>query len=173
MKQLLIVIDNQVDFVTGSLGFPDAVQIQDAICRKIEAYRTAGDEVIYTLDTHGPDYLTTAEGRALPVVHCVRDTPGWQLYGQSAQLLKDARHFEKSAFGCAALLPYLQAGQYDRVELCGLVSNICVLSNAVLAKAALPEAEIVVDAACTACANPEQNREALEVLTNLQVKVLR
>lgn len=173
MKQLLIVIDYQVDFVTGSLGFPQAGSIEPAICRKIQEYRAAGGEVIYTLDTHGGDYLETAEGRALPIPHCARGTPGWKLYGQVAKLLDGARCFEKTAFGCAGLIPYLQAGRYDRVELCGLVSNLCVLSNAVLAKAALPEAEVVVDAACTTCADPKQNEQALDVLARLQVRVLR
>ncbi len=173
MKALLIVVDYQVDFVTGSLGFPEAVKLEEPICRKIEAARAAGADVIYTMDTHTEQYLQTAEGRALPIPHCIKGTPGWALYGKTADLLKDAPCFEKPAFGCAELLPFLRERQYDRVELCGLVSNLCVLTNTILAKTALPEAEIVVDAACTASADPKQNAEALDLLEALQVRVIR
>ncbi|MCH3972121.1 MAG: cysteine hydrolase [Oscillospiraceae bacterium] len=173
MKKLLIVVDFQNDFVTGSLGFPTAEQLEKPICQKIAAYLSAGCDVIYTMDTHTPDYLHTAEGKALPVVHCVKGTPGWKLYGRAAGLLQNCRKFEKPCFGCADLIPFLQDGQYSSVELCGLVSNICVLANAVLTKAALPEADVLVDSACTGAADQTQNEEALRCMESMQIQVMR
>lgn len=173
MKKLLIVVDYQNDFVTGSLGFPEARLLETPICQKINAYKAAGNAVVYTMDTHTKNYLNTAEGRVLPIVHCVKDTPGWALYGKTAALLADCRVFEKPCFGCAALIPFLQEQRYNSIELCGLVSNICVLSNAVLAKAALPEAVVLVDASCTACADKQQNEEALHCMEGIQIQVIR
>lgn len=172
MKRLLIVIDYQVDFVSGSLGFPKASLLENPICKKTQEAKTHSDTILYTMDTHENNYLSTLEGKNLPVPHCIRGTPGWNLYGKVRDLLKDANCFEKSSFGCAQLIPYLQKENFGEVELCGLVSNICVLSNAVLAKAALPQAQVIVDAKCTDCADPAQNKEALNVLEGLQVKVL-
>ncbi|MGW8114799.1 cysteine hydrolase family protein [Caproicibacterium sp. NSD3] len=172
MKRLLMVIDYQVDFVSGSLGFPKASLLEGPICQKIQEAKAHGDTIIYTMDTHENNYLSTLEGKNLPIPHCIRDTAGWNLYGKVNDLLKDAHCFQKSSFGCAELIPYLQKENFGEVELCGLVSNICVLSNAVLAKAALPQAQIIVDAKCTDCSDIAQNKEALNVLEGLQVKVL-
>ena len=91
MKKLLVVVDYQNDFVSGSLGFPKAAQLEEAIIKKIEDYRAAGDDVVFTLDTHGPDYLSTQEGKNLPVEHCIKGTDGWQLYGKVAALAKTAQ----------------------------------------------------------------------------------
>lgn len=173
MKKILIVVDYQKDFVDGSLGFPGAVVLEDRIAEKITACRREGGEVAFTLDTHGEDYLETQEGRNLPVPHCLRGTPGWELYGKIASLCeKQDKRFEKKAFGSLQLAEYLRDGRYDVVELCGVVSNICVLSNAVLAKAALPEAEIVVDASCTAGGDEAMHHKALELLRGVQVRVV-
>lgn len=133
MKKLLIVVDYQNDFVSGSLGFEAAKRIEDAVCEKIRAYQAAGDDVVYTLDTHGPSYAGTQEGRKLPVAHCLRGTTGWELYGKAAELLRGCPAFEKPVFGSAALFDWLRGREYAGIELCGVVSNICVLSNAVLA----------------------------------------
>jgi nicotinamidase-related amidase len=173
MKNILLVIDYQNDFVDGTLGFEKAVQLEDAIAHKIEQYRGNGDEVAFTFDTHNDDYMSTQEGRNLPVMHCIKGTPGWNLYGKINSLIldKDMR-FVKKTFGSMELADYLSKNKYDRIELVGLVSNICVLSNAVLAKAALPEAEIIVDASCTASNDENLNEEVLDVLESIQVKVL-
>ncbi|WP_458861925.1 cysteine hydrolase family protein [Acidaminobacterium chupaoyuni] len=174
MKKLLIVVDYQNDFVTGSLGFEGAKAIESAICDKIRSYQKAGGHVVYTLDTHHPDYADTQEGKKLPVPHCIKDTAGWQLYGDVAHMLQGCRCFEKNTFGSAALLDFLRAeeNQYTVIELCGVVTNICVISNAVLAKAAQPEAEIVIDRQCVAGADEEMNQKTFEVLKGLQVTVL-
>ena len=173
MKKLLVVVDYQKDFVDGSLGFPRAAALENAICSKIEEYRAEGAEVVFTFDTHGTDYLRTQEGRNLPVEHCLKGSDGWELYGKVAGYrLPGDRVFEKPAFGSMELAEYIRAGSYDEVELCGLVSNICVLSNAILAKAALPEAVVMVDAACTDCMDPQMNQKTMDILEGVQVKVI-
>ena len=172
MKKLLVVVDYQNDFVNGSLGFPGAEALEETICEKIRAYQKDGNDVVCTLDTHGEDYSETQEGHKLPIPHCLRGTQGWELYGKTAELLKDCRKFEKPVFGSAGLFEFLRETPYSSIELCGLVSNICVISNAVLARTAQPEAEIVVDAACTASNDPALNEAVLRVLEGLQVTVL-
>ena len=171
MKKLLIVVDYQNDFVSGSLGFEQARAIEDAISAKIRAYRAAGDDIVCTLDTHEDDYLQTQEGRKLPVPHCLHGSEGWQIYGKAARLLEDYPKFEKPVFGSASLFDYLRKIPYASIELCGVVSNICVLSNAVLARTAQPETEILVDAACVASNDPSLNEAALAVLRGLQVAI--
>ncbi len=172
MKNLLIVVDYQNDFVTGSLGFPKAADLEPHIANKIKEYKGRGDDVVFTLDTHTEDYAQTQEGRNLPVPHCLRGSEGWQLYGAVAALCDETTPlFEKGSFGSLALANHLAGQAYDRIELVGLVSNICVISNAVLAKAALPEARIVVDAACTASFDDRLNEETLDVLQGLQIEV--
>lgn len=165
MKRALIVVDYQHDFVDGSLGFEAAKLLEQPICDKIAQTRAQGGDVLFTLDTHGPEYLETREGSDLPVPHCLKGTPGWKLYGKVGDHLAESdRVFEKGAFGSLELAACLREGGYDAVELVGLVSNICVLSNALLAKAALPEAVVTVDASCTACADPDVNQKALDVM---------
>lgn len=173
MKRLLIVVDYQNDFVSGSLGFPKAVSLEEPIARKIAAYRNAGDTVVFTLDTHGEDYLKTLEGQNLPVSHCHRGSEGWQLYGKVA-LLKSPRDltFEKPTFGSTELMEYLKKTPFDSIELCGLVTNMCVLSNAVIAKAAQPDAHILVDAACTASFDDSLHEKALDVLASIHITIL-
>jgi len=173
MKKLLLVIDYQNDFVSGSLGFEQAVSLEAPICDKIEAYLKNGDDVIFTLDTHDQNYGSTQEGKKLPVPHCLKGTHGWQVYGKAEKYLSEAAAvFEKPTFGSLALAEYLKDHPYDSIELCGVVSNICVISNAVLARAALPEAAIVVDSRCTASGDAALNQKALDVMAGLQVTVL-
>ena len=172
MKKLLIVVDYQKDFVDGALGFPGAELLDVPIAAKIAAYHAAGDDVVFTFDTHAPDYLSTQEGRKLPLAHCIRGSEGWALYGATARAAReDDRRFEKPTFPSLALGEWLKGQNYGQIELVGLVSNICVLSNAVIAKAALPEAEIVVDAACTASSNADLHQKCLDVLEGIQVTV--
>lgn len=173
MNKALIVVDYQNDFVSGTLGFPGAEKLEGPIACKIEQYLAAGDDLLFTFDTHHADYLDTQEGRNLPVPHCEKGTEGWNLFGTIASFLPRAKKvFEKVTFGSIELAEYLKTSGYESVELVGLVSNICVISNAVLAKAALPEARIIVDAECTAGPDPEMNRKALDVLEGLQVSVV-
>ena len=174
MKKLLIVVDYQNDFVDGSLGFPGAELLEEPIAAKIEEYRSAADVIAFTFDTHRCDYLETQEGRNLPVEHCIEGAPGHALYGRIAELIRPTDEvFEKPSFGSADLFEWLRAAQppFKSIELVGLVSNICVISNAVLAKAACPEVPVIVDAACTASFDDSLNEKALDVLEGLQVQV--
>lgn len=173
MKRILIVVDYQEDFVSGSLGFDKAVALENAIEKKIDMYKQKGDEVVFTFDTHGENYMETQEGKNLPVPHCLKNTEGWKLYGRIRNFCDSTtKCFEKVTFGSMGLANYLVENKYDSIELVGLVSNICVISNAVLAKAALPEAEIIVDASCTASFDESLNQKALDVMEGMQIKII-
>ncbi|MGN1339434.1 MAG: cysteine hydrolase family protein [Oscillospiraceae bacterium] len=169
----LVVVDYQKDFVDGALGFPGAEKLEPLILSKIYDCRRNGGQVIFTLDTHGEDYLSTAEGRKLPVVHCVKGTPGHGLYGRVAgAVLPEDVVIEKPAFGSLELADYLRRLSPEEVELCGLVTDICVVSNAIIAKAALPESRILVDCAACATADPAAHENALAVMRGVQIDVI-
>lgn len=170
MKKLLIVVDYQVDFVDGSLGFPGAEHLAQPIQEKIEAYRQAGDEVVFTMDTHGSDYAQTQEGQNLPIPHCVEGSAGWQLY-PPLQARPEEKVFRKPAFGSAELFDYLRANPFEQIELVGLVSSICVITNAVLAKTAQPETPIVIDRRCTDGGDKALHEAALQVMAGLQMHI--
>ena len=137
MKRLLVVVDMQRDFIDGSLGTREAVAIVPKVKRKIEEYLADGQEVVFTMDTHFEDYLDTQEGRNLPVKHCIKGTNGWRLCEELEGF--EGRRFEKSAFGSVECGSYAALGGYDRVELAGLCTDICVISNAMVIKAMAPE----------------------------------
>ena len=167
----LVVVDYQNDFVDGPLGGADAVSIEGSICSRIREFLDAGDAVYITMDTHGEDYLSTLEGRMLPVPHCIRGTEGWRLYGSVAEYSDRCRVLEKDTFGCSALLSELRG--YDEIELCGVATNICVLANAVIARTANPSARIVVRRDCVASYDRPLGEKALDVMESMQVEVLR
>lgn len=172
MSRALIVVDYQNDFVNGSLGFPGAEKLDGLICEKIRAARASGADVIFTLDTHGEDYLEHMEGKCLPIAHCIEDSDGWRLYGDVAgQMRTSDVVFIKNTFGSLALAEHLNGQQYSQIELCGLVTDICVLSNAVLARAACPDAEITVDARAVASADAPAHTRALQALERTFIKV--
>ena len=174
MRKLLIVVDCQKDFIDGALGFDGADKIIPGIIARIEEFKTAGDEIVYTLDTHTEEYLNTQEGRNLPVPHCINGSEGFELDKALAPHLEGCKAFEKPTFGSVELAEYIKgnASEYSSIEVCGLVSNICVISNAVIAKAAAPEAEIIVDSKLTASFDPALHDAALAVLGGIQVKVI-
>ena len=173
MSNCLIVVDYQNDFVTGSLGFAEAAALEQGITEKIKLYRQNGDEVVFTFDTHGKDYLQTQEGQKLPIPHCIAGTLGHNLYGEPAGLALDSdRVFKKNTFGSNELFAYLRNRQFESIELVGVVSNICVISNAILAKTAQPDTPIIVDAKCTASNDSYLHQAALDVMTGLQIEVL-
>lgn len=173
MKKLLIVVDYQNDFVSGSLGFPKAQELETKIASKIKTYRQNGDDVIFTFDTHGENYMDTQEGKNLPVKHCICNTKGWELYNSVADMKNDNDVcFNKNSFGSPELFRYLCDHPYESIELVGVVSNICVISNAILAKTALTEVPVTVDAACVASNDDSLNEKALDVMESLQIKVI-
>lgn len=183
MKRLLIVVDYQNDFVDGALGFEGAELLDGRIAAKIDEYRDASDHVCFTLDTHHKNYLETQEGQKLPIPHCIEGSEGHDLYGEVAKRLHDSDSvFLKPTFGSSALFERLVKRQavatelgtlpFASIELVGLVSNMCVLSNAVMARAACPDVPIIVDASCTAAPDPEMHEKALDVLEGLQIEVI-
>ena len=174
MNRYLFVIDYQNDFVDGALGFPGAELLDEKIAAKVRAY--GKDHVLFTRDTHFENYLTTREGKNLPVEHCIKGSHGWQVYGETAKALEEvgAKAIDKLVFGMdvtdpatAAVLPEAA----DEIELVGLVSNICVVSNAVVLQSKYPEATIIVDAACTDSFDKSLHEKVLDVLQGFQVTV--
>ena len=173
MKKLLIVVDMQKDFVDGALGTRQAVSIVESVVQKIETFN--GD-IIVTYDTHFDNYLQTAEGANLPVAHCIKGTDGWTLDAK-VQAVLDRRSYhviEKPTFGSVELPQYIRTN-YDpaelEIELVGLCTDICVVSNALLLKANFPEVQISVDSACCAGVTPESHDAALLTMKMCQIYV--
>ena len=174
MENILIVVDMQKDFVDGALGTPEAVAIVPNVCEKIRAF---DGPIFVTYDTHPESYLDTAEDKKLPVVHCVKDTPGWQLDAAVADALADKSYtvVEKPTFGSTDLPGMIAkaAGEEDfTVTLIGLCTDICVVSNALLLKAHFPEQTIRVDAACCAGVTPDTHNAALTTMKMCQIDLL-
>ncbi|WP_407384461.1 cysteine hydrolase family protein [Ruminococcus sp.] len=173
MKHFLIVVDMQKDFVDGALGTEEAVAIVPDVVKKIGSF---DGELFATFDTHSENYRQTMEGRHLPVPHCIKGTPGWQLDEQVAAAL-DKRGYtpvEKTTFAAAglpAVLAQAAAGEPFDIELIGLCTDICVVSNALLLKAIFQETPIAVDAACCAGVTPEKHAAALETMRSCQIEI--
>ncbi len=171
-NKLLVVVDYQNDFVVGSLGFEPAKEIESAICAKIEEYVKSGHDVVFTLDTHSQKYLFTDEGKNLPVKHCIKGTAGHNLYGKVAVLARDRMQIEKPTFPSLELAKFIEGKNYGEIELCGVVTNICVISNAVMAKAAAPDCKIIVDKACCASNDAELESKSYDIMRNLHITVI-
>ena len=174
MKNFLIVVDMQKDFVDGALGTKEAQGIVQNVCEKIKSFQ---GEIIVTFDTHNKNYLETAEGRKLPVKHCIKGTEGFELDENVSKALegKDYTALEKPTFG-SVLLPEIIKEKADgedfTAELVGLCTDICVVSNALLIKANFPEAEISVDSSCCAGVTPESHNSALNTMRSCQINVI-
>jgi nicotinamidase-related amidase len=168
MTKALIVVDMQVDFVTGSLGTKEAQAIVPLLCRKVQEETAQGTRVIFTKDTHEDNYLDTQEGRKLPVKHCIRNTEGWKLIPELEELAEEI--VEKPAFGSIEL-PKLVA-DVDRIELVGLCTDICVISNALLLKAHFPEKIIQVDSTCCAGVTPDSHQNAIAAMKMCQIDII-
>ena len=161
MDKVLLVVDYQRDFVDGALGFAGAEALEGPICERIERARAEGWRVWFTFDTHHEGYLDTQEGRRLPVPHCIKGSDGWRLYGRVEELRhKQDICFYKGALGSRELLLYL------------LVSNMCVLSNAIVVKAALPECRVTVNERLTRSFDEKLHAEAMDVLRGVQIDVI-
>lgn len=173
MKHFLIVVDMQKDFVDGALGTPEAVAIVPAVCERIRSF---DGEIIVTYDTHPDTYLDIAEGKKLPVVHCVKDTDGWKLDASVAAALAEREWVavEKPTFGSVDL-PFLirsMAGEEDfDVTLIGLCTDICVVSNALLLKAHFPEISVAVEGDLCAGVTPDTHAAALQTMRMCQIDV--
>lgn len=181
MKKLLIVVDMQKDFVTGTLGSPQAERIVPAVKAKVGEYKRRGDRVIFTRDTHTENYLDTQEGRRLPVIHCVAGTEGHEIIDELDT--EGCEIFDKPTFGSLELAGFVAAENeaeaakenvkegFCEIELCGLCTDICVVSNALILKARLPETKISVDPACCAGVSEEGHEAALLTMRTCQVDI--
>ncbi|MCM1135335.1 MAG: cysteine hydrolase [Clostridium sp.] len=170
----LIVVDMQKDFITGSLGTQEAQKILPKVIEKVENY---DGKVIFTKDTHTADYLNTQEGKNLPVEHCISGEEGWYLDERLEELAarESWKIYNKPTFGCVELAEDLREENkkeaIEEIELCGLCTDICVISNALLLKAFLPETPIRVDAKCCAGVTPQSHQNALEAMKMCQILV--
>lgn len=171
MKELLVVIDMQNDFVTGSLGTKEACGIVDNVKNKIEDYVKKGQEIVFTRDTHTEQYPETQEGRLLPVEHCIKGNKGWELIPEIRPYSEGRSVFDKTTFGSVPLAEYIRDGGFDAVEMIGLCTDICVVSNALLAKAYVPELPVRVDPACCAGVTPESHESALCTMKMCQILI--
>ena len=169
MKNILVVVDIQKDFVDGSLGTAEAVAMVDAAAKKIREFE---GEIFVTYDTHFEDYMSTQEGRNLPVPHCIKDSDGWQICDELKPFAETV--VDKLTFGSIDLPRLLESyGEpIERIELCGLCTDICVISNAMVLKAAFPEVPIAVDASCSAGVSVESHNTALAAMKAVQIEIV-
>jgi nicotinamidase-related amidase len=174
-KQFLIVVDLQNDFVDGALGTPEAQRIVPAAVEHIRRRRSEGATVLATMDTHGPEYLSTAEGRKLPVEHCIRGTHGWELNPEVEAALEGCERIEKPGFGSPRLPERVAQlsgdGENLTIEVIGLCTDICVVCNAMLLKARFPEATMRLLRSCCAGVTPELHEAALKTMASCQIEV--
>ncbi|GAA0778948.1 cysteine hydrolase [Clostridium subterminale] len=178
MAKLLVVIDYQKDFVDGTLGFEKAVTLEQGISDKVSKYIKNGDKVLFTYDTHYEEYLQTREGKNLPILHCIKGTNGHKLYGKIGDFSnsEDTMHYEKKGFGISPEDMIQIANEVGEdikeIELVGVVTNICVISNVVLFQSQYRNADIIVDASLCASFDDSLHEKALDVIEGLQGKVI-
>ncbi|MBQ3102796.1 MAG: cysteine hydrolase [Oscillospiraceae bacterium] len=173
MRKMLIVVDMQNDFIDGALGTAEAVAIVDNVVKEIAKY--PAENIIATRDTHEESYMDTREGKFLPVPHCIRGSHGWEIADAVKAALGSAKVLDKPTFGSVELMEHMAAlSREDALDitLVGLCTDICVVSNAMLIKAALPEAEVSVIADCCAGVTPESHAAALKTMAMCQVRIL-
>lgn len=179
MRELLVVIDYQNDFVTGALKNDAAAALEAGIAARVEAYLEHGGRVLFTRDTHDMDYLASREGKFLPVPHCVKGSDGWALYGALSRYEEGVRDgvsiINKPTFGCAALPAEVMAlcgGAPDRIEICGVVTDICVISNAIVLHSSFLNSRIAILKNLCAGSSPEAHERALAVLAGMGYEIV-
>ena len=170
MKKLLVVVDMQKDFVSGSLVNFEADKIVGSVVGYVMEWLNQGNEVVYTMDTHDSNYLSTQEGKRLPIEHCIKGSDGWQLVEPLQHLLQNCHCFEKDTFGSKALAQYCT--NYDQITLCGVCTDICVISNAMLIKAYNPQAQLIILEDLCAGVTIESHETALNAMRNCQMDVI-
>lgn len=168
--KVLVVVDMQKDFIDGNLGTKEAVAIVPNVIEKIKEYESKNDLIIYTKDTHFDNYMETSEGKKLPVPHCIKGTPGHDIPGEI--LRGHDNIIEKLTFGSKDLIEYLSNISFDEIELIGLCTDICVISNALLIKAFYHEKKVVVDSSCCAGVTPQSHTEALNTMKMCQIDII-
>ena len=170
IKKVLLVIDMQNDFINGALGTKEAEIIVDNVNKKIATYREQGNKVVFTRDTHLDNYLETMEGRKLPVKHCIKGTEGWNITSKIDTA--GDKIIDKPTFGSFELASYVEKLDVDEIEIVGLCTDICVISNAMIIKAKFPEKVIIVDSSCCAGVTPESHANALKALEMCHIEVI-
>lgn len=169
--KILLVIDMQNDFIDGALGTKEAVDIVEPVKRKVEEYRSKGNAVIFTRDTHTEEYLQTQEGKNLPVKHCIAGTTGWMISDRIPT--EGSAIIDKPSFGSLELPEQIRKYKdVEEIELVGLCTDICVISNAMIVKASFPEILLTVDASCCAGVTPKSHENALEAMKMCQINVI-
>ena len=169
--EVLVVVDMQKDFISGALGTKEAVAIVPRVAEKIAQAKTAGKTIVFTRDTHHENYLQTQEGKNLPVPHCLKDTDGWQI--DPALDTVGCLIFDKPSFGSEALVRYLkELDGLESAEFVGLCTDICVITNVLSTKCALPELPIAVDSSCCAGVTPQSHENALAAMRMCQIKIV-
>lgn len=168
--KVLVVVDMQKDFIDGNLETKEAVAIVPNVIEKIKEYESKNDLIIYTKDTHFDNYMETSEGKKLPVPHCIKGTPGHDIPGEI--LRGHDNIIEKLTFGSKDLIEYLSNISFDEIELIGLCTDICVISNALLIKAFYHEKKVVVDSSCCAGVTPQSHTEALNTMKMCQIDII-
>ena len=177
MSKVLVVVDYQKDFVDGALGFKKAEALEEGIYNKVKEYLDNGDKVVFTYDTHYDNYLETREGINLPVKHCIKGTEGHKLYGSklnSINFNENTVHICKEVFGISPedmIDLKNKLGNITDIEMVGIVTNMCVISNAVMAKAACPEAEIIIKKDLVDSFDKDLHQKALDVMASMQMTV--
>ena len=170
---VLVVVDMQNDFIYGALGSEDAAHIVPAVIRRVSQAVCRGERSIFTRDTHGPDYKDTKEGRDLPVEHCIRDTWGWQIIPELRELLQTGETIDKPTYGSLKLAERMAAIDREegvkKITLIGVCTDICVLTNAILLRTFLPEAEIEVEPDCCAGTSPQNHVRAIQTMSRLNI----
>lgn len=169
--KVLVVVDMQNDFIDGTLGTSEAVKIIDFASVKIDTYIQNGDMVVYTQDTHDDLYLSTLEGKKLPIIHCVRGTSGWniseKIYRESCPII------EKNSFGSLDVATYLKTLENtESIEFIGLCTDVCIISNVLITKAKMPEIPIIVDASCCAGSTIQGHQSALCAMKSCQIDII-
>ncbi|GCD11695.1 cysteine hydrolase family protein [Clostridium tagluense] len=177
--KLLLVVDYQNDFVVGSLGFLRAIEIENNIYQKVKEYQKNKDYVMFTYDTHHEDYLATREGKHLPVIHCMKGTFGHKLYGKLQKFINLDQsasygdHVNKSTFALGQnIFKLIKDINIDEIEIIGIVTDKCVISNAISFQTAFPNAEITIDASCCASNDDDLHEKALDIMESLQMKII-
>ena len=169
--KVLAIIDMQKDFIDGALGTKEAIAIVPKVAARLAQARADGETGVFTRDTHHADYLLTQEGRKLPVPHCLEGTDGWQI--DAALAVEDAPVFDKPGFGSPALIEYLRSlPALEGVEFIGLCTDICVITNAMMTKGALPEVPLSVRADCCAGVTPQSHETALQAMRMCQISIV-
>ena len=175
-KKLVVVVDMQNDFIDGVLGTAQAEKIVSRVAAKLKKAKYDGDTIVFTRDTHGADYSSTEEGKNLPIPHCLKGSEGWEISGELNPYVNEAQMINKETFGSRVLGEFaeqlLKEGKINSIELFGLCTDICVISNALLVKAFCPNIPVTVDASCCAGVSPEAHDNAIKAMESCQIHII-